>query len=204
CPVSVLRRRWPGVRWRFAFPHAPPPPEGLGRQSNFVVIDDLVRRAQALRRAALHIPLEVLRAVLAGKVALARDRIGLADLLVAGELRVLPDLPVGVRAQQEWVAQWHVEGRASIPLPGDAWERGLDLAQEYLGELGHLRAIRWIASERSQRHTPARVVDEESGRPILRARDIPGVLVARVRVSATVADPPRPWRVPVPGVELQV
>src|SRR5439155_7514052 len=116
CPVSVLRRRWPGVRWRFAFPHAPPPPEGLGRQSNFVVVDDLVRRAQALRRAALHVALEVLRAVLARKVALALDRIGLADLLVAGELRVLRDLPVGVRAQQEWVGQWHVWRRPAVAL----------------------------------------------------------------------------------------
>ena len=141
--------------------------------------------------------------MLAGKVALARDR-GLADLLVAGELRVLPDLPVGVRAQQEWVGQWHVQRRTSVPLPSDAWEHGLDLAQECLGELRHLRGIRGIASERSKRHSPARVVDEESGGPILRARDVPRVLVARVRVSAAVPDPPRPWRVPVPRLELQV
>src|SRR5207245_4771862 len=80
----------------------------------------------------------------------------------------------------------------------------LDPTQKCLGKLVQQRLIRWMASERSKRHSPARVVDEESGGPILRARDVPRVLVARVRVSAAVPDPPRPWRVPVPRVELQV
>ena len=53
--------------------------------------DDLLRRAAALRRAALHVALEVLRAVLAGEV-----DVPLLHLLVPGERRVLPDLPVRV------------------------------------------------------------------------------------------------------------
>src|SRR5205085_2246034 len=61
--------------------------------------EHLARRAGAFLRAALHVPLEVLRAVLAGEV-----DVPLLYALIAREAEVLPRLVVRVRAAEQRVA----------------------------------------------------------------------------------------------------
>ena len=142
--------------------------------------------------------------MLAGEVALARGDVGLPRLLVTAEKRVLAHLPVGVRAEEKWVAQRDVERGPAVPQLGDTWKHRLELAQEGLRETRDDLRIGGVPLERCERNAAARVVDEDARIAVLRPRHVPGVLVARVGVRAAVADSPRPGRVPVPAVELQV
>src|SRR5207248_439172 len=152
-----------------------------------IVVQDLVRRARPFRCSALHVALEILRAMFSGEMAPAVGK-RLAGLLVAAELDVLPDFPVGVRAQQERVRERRVEGGLLVPVRGDARENRFNLLEERLGVA--LRVRRGgLALERRERDATAGVVDENPGRAVLTTRYIPGVLVAGVGVAGTVTDP---------------
>src|SRR5947209_19544056 len=151
-----------------------------GEYAVLEVVEDLVRGARALLRASFHEALEVRGAVLAGEMAFAGVDVRLAKALVAAELRVLANLPIGVRAEQEWVRERHVEGGTAIPLLADARKDRLDLAEERSRELRHHAGAGGVASERPQRHAAAGVVDQDPGGAVLGAGDIPCVLVARV------------------------
>src|SRR5262249_40357209 len=101
--------------------------------SSLQVAEDLVRGAHALRRAALHEPLEVRRAVLAGEV-----DVPLAHALVAAEADVLAGLPVGVRAVEVRVRGGRRKHRLAVPLRRDAGEDVLQIRERLLCERGHL------------------------------------------------------------------
>src|SRR5260370_40870508 len=68
-----------------------------GEYAVLEVVDDLVRGPRALLRASFDEALEVDGAMLAGAMALSGGRVLLPRLLVATDLLVLGDLPVGGR-----------------------------------------------------------------------------------------------------------
>src|SRR2546427_10171226 len=114
--------------------------------------------------------------MLAGEMTFAVGK-RLTGLLVAAELDVLADFPVGVRTEQKGTRQGRVERRPPVPVCGNARKNRLDLLEEGLGVADCVRRS-GLALERRQRNTAARVVDEDPGPAALPARHIPGVLVA--------------------------
>src|SRR5260370_21027755 len=86
----------------------------------------------------------------------------LPRLLVATELRVLADLPVGGRAEEERIGERDAERGAAVPLRSDAREDRLDLGQERLGELGHGAVGGGITLVTGESHAAAGVVDPDS------------------------------------------
>src|SRR5260370_529504 len=162
----------------------------LGKYAGFVVAQYLAGRPRAFLRAAFHEALEVDRAVLAREVALAGREVWLPGLLVAAEPRVLADLPVRVRAQQEGVGERHVQRGPAVPELADAWEHRLDLAEERLRELVPLGRGGRVTREGRQRNAATRVVHKDAGGPVLHSLDLPRVLVAGVRVGRAVPDSP--------------
>src|SRR2546421_5807642 len=125
--------------------------------------------------------------MLPGKVASAvRER--LAGFLVAAELDVLADFPVGVRAEQERIRQRRVEGRSPIPMAFEIGENRIDLLEKSLGVAQRVRG-RGLTLEGCQRNAATGVVDEDARQTVLRACYIPGVLVAGVGVGGAVTDP---------------
>src|SRR5260370_30704212 len=140
---------------------------GLGEYAVLEVVDDLVRGPRALLRASFHEALEVDGAMLAGEMALSGGRVRLPRLLVATELRVLADLPVGVRAEEERIGERDVERGAAVPLRSDAREDRLDLGQERLGELGHEAGVLGMTVGGRQRPAAPCVVDQGARRAAL-------------------------------------
>src|SRR3954469_9129363 len=134
--------------------------------------EDLTRCPLSRLDGAVQVALEVDRRVLAGEVAAAH-----LLALRTRELRVLADLPVRVRALRVRVALPPVDGRLPVPLPGDARQHRLDLAEELL------RAARRGAGAEARAHVAAGVVDQDPARAGLAARHLPGVLVAAVGVG---------------------
>src|SRR5437588_7027161 len=145
--------------------------------------------------------------MLPGKVASAvRER--LAGFLVAAELDVLADFPVGVRTEQEGIRQRRIEGRPPVPLAGDSGENRLELVEQ---GLAIARCVRGggLTLEGCQRNAATGVVDEDPRQTVLRACYIPGVLVAGVGIGGAVTYPdlwhPRSGSViPVPRGELEL
>src|SRR4029079_12342420 len=115
----------PGPRWDVADCF------GLG---SFEVGQDLAGRAPTLGGAALHVALEVLRAVLAGEV-----DVPLPHAFVAAEGVVLPGLPVRVRAEQVRVEDRVRRRRRAVPARPDAREDRLELVEDRPGVHGNLR-----------------------------------------------------------------
>src|SRR5438445_6314094 len=128
-----------------------------GEYAVLEVVEDLVRGARALLRASFHEALEVRGAVLAGEVAFAGVDVRLAKALVAAELRVLADLPVRVRAQEERVRERHVQGRNAVPLLRDSRKHRLALAEASLGKTRHDLRVWGLAPERRQGNSAAGV-----------------------------------------------
>src|SRR4029077_13940807 len=100
----------------------------LGENPSLVIAQDLVRGAGAFFGSALHVALEVDRAMLTGEMALA-VREWLACLLVAAELGVLAHFPEGIGAEQIGVAEGIVHGCPAVPERCDAREHPLELSQ---------------------------------------------------------------------------
>ena len=107
-------RAWYLPTWMDWLPHMEieggAPPARLAK-----LVDHLAGGALAGLHGAVQVALEVDRGVLAGEVAVA-----LLLALDAGELRVLADLPVGVRALRPRVAGPEVDRRAAVPCRRDA------------------------------------------------------------------------------------
>src|SRR5437763_772057 len=168
--------------------------------------EDLVRGAGALHRAALHVALEVLRAVLACEVDVPGRP--LRKALPAGEPDVLTRLPVRVRAVEERVEPRRRERGLPGPLLPDAGEDRLEPAQERLRVLRHLRARRGVRVGRRRREgardVAARVVDEDPALPALPPADVPRVLDAEVAVHVSVRAPPQSLGVPVAVGKLEL
>src|SRR4029453_954223 len=153
------------------------------------VAEDLAHRALARLDRTVQVALEVDRRVLAGEVARS-----LASAFHPGELGVLPDLPVGVRALRPRVRGPEVEERPAVVPLRHARQHGLDLPEELL------RARLQRAAPEARADLAAGVVDEDPRRARLRTRDLPCVLVATVGVRLTV----EPLRPPDARRELQV
>src|SRR4051794_2332288 len=165
---------------------------GGARQTPLAARDrGLPERREYLARGSLsclvrpvEVALEVDRRVLAGEM--ARTHL---FALGAGELRVLADLPVRVRAPRQRVRRPVVDGRAAVPARADPRKHGLDLAEELLCARGRRTGSEAVADRAT------RVVHEDPRGARLRARDLPRVLVAGVRARLAV----RAERVPVAG-----
>src|SRR5204863_5539504 len=110
------------------------------------------RRTRAGLDGAVEVPLEVLRGVLAGEMAIA-----LPHLLHPRELGVLPDLPVRVRALRPLIAGPEVDRGSLGPV-----RRDICLREERL-QLCHelLRAGRRRAAAEARTDVPTCVVDED-------------------------------------------
>src|SRR2546428_3142602 len=131
----------------------------------------------------------------------------LARLLVAAELHVLADLPVGIRPQQVRVGERHVERGSPVPVAADAGKDRLDLLEKRGGVVEGI-GLGWLNLDRGRRHPAAGVVDEDPGRAVLAARHLPRILVTPVGVGTAVADPdlayPWPRLVPIAVIELEL
>src|SRR6266446_2054319 len=173
----------------------------LREDAGFVVAEDFVRpvySAGSLFRPAFHVTLIVDRAVFTGEMAFA-------GTLAFGpaELRVLSDLPVGVRAPQIGVPGGKIERRSSVPLLRDSGEQGLHLTQKRLSiSLNHARVGR--VSVEGCSDIASRVVHQNPGAATLGAADFPGVLIAGIRIRCARAYAPRSSLVPHPATELQM
>src|SRR5262249_29422563 len=148
--------------------------------------DDLVRRADALLRAALHEALEVRRTVLAGEVDVA-----LAHAFVAAEARVLADPPIRVRAEEVRIGDRSGEHGLAVPLAADPRIDLLDLLEIGLRGLRDVlvrrrRRVRVRLAERG-RHVCPGVLDEDPCRASLAARDVPTALERQVGVDRACA-----------------
>src|SRR4051794_3645266 len=93
--------------------------------------DDFVGRPLARLHGAVQVALEIDRGVLSGEVAAA-----VLEPLGARELRVLADLPVGVRALGPGIAGPVVDGGAAVPASRDAGQNRLELAEELISAVG--------------------------------------------------------------------
>src|ERR1700751_6066663 len=88
-------------------------------------VDDLQGCAPAFGSATFHEALEALRTMLAGEV-----NGTLRHAFVAAEGRVLPNLPVGIGAEEQRIEEGGRERGAAVPFGRDAWKQALELAQE--------------------------------------------------------------------------
>src|SRR2546423_9315228 len=159
----------------------------------FQVAQDLGRDPLSGRHAAVEIALEVDRGVLAAEVAVAR-----ALALRARKRRVLPDLPVAVRALRPGIALPVVDRRPPVPLGADAGEHGLDLGEELL------RAGARRARAEGRANRAAGVVDEDARGAGLRAGHLPRVLIAGIRIRVAVVAEADPVAAAELDVELRV
>src|SRR4029077_2871205 len=173
-----------------------------GEDPSLVVTEDLVRGACALFGAALHEALEIDRAMFAGEMALA-VREWLPSHLVSAEACVLPDLPVGVRPEQERVAGREIERGPTGPQPRDPGEDSFELHQEGPGIGPDDRRVIGVAGERRP-DVAAGVVDENPWRPTLASGHLPGVLVPIIREGVAGANSPGTGAFPQPAAELQL
>src|SRR6476469_2817425 len=113
------------------------------------VTEDLPRRPLPLVGTALHVALEVDRAVLAGEVQVALAHALVAGVPVAVTGRPVRVLPVAVR-----VLRPRRQRGPAIPLPREPRQHGLDLAEER--RRGRSDVAGRLVAERSRRRVGAR------------------------------------------------
>src|ERR1700722_18312218 len=91
------------------------------------LVQDLLRRARAFGRPALHKTLVVGRAVLAGE-----EDVALSHLLVAGERGILAYSPVGIGRAEVGIERGQRACCARIPFGGSSGKHALEPAEEGL------------------------------------------------------------------------
>jgi hypothetical protein len=166
-------------------------------------VQDLLRGARALGRAAFHKTLVVGRAVFAGE-----EDVALPHFLVAGEGGVLAHSPIGVGRAEIGIERGQGACGAGVPFGGSAGKDFLEAAEEGLGVLldvgvrgGCERRLRRLGGGRGA----ARIVIENAACAELPAADFPRILVAFIGVGQTVAaSRPGPRLAPVARGELQL
>ena len=128
--------------------------------------------------------------------------------LVAAELRVLPDAPVRIRAEQVRVEERGGQAGPAVPVRRDAGEDRLELLEECLRVGRDLLVGRRVRVRRrgleAAGDASARVVDEDALGVRLGPGHIPDVLEAVVGVDVTVREAPGAGLVPVARVELEL
>lgn len=96
--------------------------------------EDLLRSAGTFLRGAFHEPLEALRAMFAGKMAIA-----LAHSFIAAEFRVLTDLPASVTAEKMRCLPRCRQRRPSVPERTNSRPRAICGVQEFFDVAHNVR-----------------------------------------------------------------
>jgi hypothetical protein len=153
--------------------------------------------------AALHKALIIDRAVLASEMT-----VSLAHPLVAGERRVLPDLPTRIAAQKIGVGPGRTQGREPVPVSADARPDTVELREKSSrvfrdDRVGRGRGVRGGRPGERGAVAPAHVPRQHARGAGKAARRVPRILKEQIRINVAVARPPDAGRIPVPLTELQ-